>query len=572
MKKLYTLLLVIAALLSAEKLYPQFASSVTQFPFVNGQTADGSPMCENGIIYDDGTWENGYGWSPNFGTGKWVMKFTPPSYPWTMNQFCIALTRYSENAPSTWTFDIEIWDTTGAGGSPGTLVHSIPNQTATGLPVWPSVQWFDFYVSGIPAFQNGSYYIGISYTPVGERYIGADESPTTPLRPGYGYIQAYGWSTVQNYFPLYRAMGIRVDSTVQVVLAHDYAVGPFLSMPTLFTQGQTYNIKARIRNLGSSNESGVPIKFFVDNSQAGSVTLSLNAGATDSVSFPWTAAGGSHTLRIWSELSTDFNRANDTVTATVFVLNGTPTPGGQLTACRYGLNLGIYDHQETLDSIQVTIPAWAFGILDVNVLIDTVFHTWDGDLDYTLSHSGTSVMIINRVGSSGDNFIGTHLDDSAATPIAGSSPPFTGNFKPSLPLAAFNNPTASPNGYWKLRIYDNASGDTGVLKAWCLEISYYKITGGIETIEVPNFYALGQNYPNPFNPSTKIEYYIPRYGNVKLMVYDITGREVAVLVNGYKNPGIYTVDFDASSLSSGMYFYKIQSGIFTSVKKMVLLK
>ena len=571
MKK-FLLFIITSALFSVSSVYAQYATTVTQFPFITGPKADGAPMCLGGLVYDDGTWENGYGWSPNFGTGKWVMKFTPLSYPWTMNQFCIALTRYSINAPSTWTFDIEIWDTTGAGGSPGTLVQSIPNQTATGLPVWPSVQWFDFYVSGIPAFQNGSYYIGISYTPVGERYIGADESPTTPLRPGYGYIQAYGWSTIQYYFPFYRAMGIRVDSTGQVVLAHDYAVGPFLSMPTLFTQGQTYNIKARIRNLGSSNESGVPIKFFVDNSQAGSVTFSLNAGATDSVSFPWTAAGGNHTLRIWSELSTDLNRANDTVTTSVFVLNGTPTPGGQLTVCHHSLNLGILDNQETLDSIQVTIPVWAFGIEDVNVLIDTVFHTWDSDLDYTLSHSGTSVVIIYRVDGSGNNFIGTHLDDSSMTSIGSGLAPFTGKFRPSHPLAAFNNPTASPNGYWKLRIYDNAAGDTGVLKAWCLEISYYKITGGIETIEVPNFYALGQNYPNPFNPTTKIEYYIPRSGNVKLTVYDLTGREVAVLVDENKNPGIYSVNFNASLLSSGVYFYKIVSGTFTDVKKMVLLK
>ena len=567
MKK-FLLFIITSALFSVSSVYAQYATQVTKLPFINGPKADGSPMCANGLVYDDNTWENGYGWSPNFGTGKWVLKFTPLSYPWTMNQFCIALTRVPSGS-STWTFDIEIWDTTGAGGSPGTLVHSIPNQTATGLPVWPSVQWFDFNnLTGIPPLQNGSYYIGISYAPIGQRYVGGDESVTTPLRPGYGYIQN-GWGTIQSFFPFYRAIGIRVESSL---FAHDFAVGPFLSLPDTFTVGNSYNIKAMVRNLGSSNESGVPIKFFVDNTQAGSVTFSLNAGATDSVSFPWTAAGGSHTLRIWSELSTDLNRANDTVTTSVFVLNGTPTPGGQLTACRYGLNLGIYDHQETLDSVQVTISPWAFGIEDVNVLIDTVFHTYDADLDYTLSHSGTSVIIIYHVGGSGDNFIGTHLDDSAATLIASGSPPFTGNFKPTLPLAAFNSFTANPNGYWRLRIWDNFNLDTGMLKAWCLEISYYKITGGIETIEVPNFYAMSQNYPNPFNPSTKIEYYIPRSGNVKMTVYDITGREVTVLVNENKNPGIYSVDFNASSLSSGVYFYRMVSGSFTDTKKMLVIK
>lgn len=83
---------------------------------------------------------------------------------------------------------------------------------------------------------------------------------------------------------------------------------------------------------------------------------------------------------------------------------------------------------------------------------------------------------------------------------------------------------------------------------------------------------MGQNYPNPFNPSTKIEYAIPRPGDTKITVYDILGKEVAVLVNEFKYPGIYTVDFDASALSSGVYFYKLQSGSFADTKKMLMLK
>ena len=93
-----------------------------------------------------------------------------------------------------------------------------------------------------------------------------------------------------------------------------------------------------------------------------------------------------------------------------------------------------------------------------------------------------------------------------------------------------------------------------------------------KTDVLPVTYSLSQNYPNPFNPSTKIHYSIPREGNVTLKIYNIIGQEVASLVNEYQKPGNYEVNFNASLLASGMYIYRIQSGSFTDVKKMILLK
>jgi hypothetical protein len=87
-----------------------------------------------------------------------------------------------------------------------------------------------------------------------------------------------------------------------------------------------------------------------------------------------------------------------------------------------------------------------------------------------------------------------------------------------------------------------------------------------------NKYELLQNFPNPFNPITNIQYQIVNQGMVTLKVYDILGREVKVLVNEIKNPGKFIVSFDASSLSSGIYFYKLTAGEFTNVKRMVLVK
>ncbi len=85
-------------------------------------------------------------------------------------------------------------------------------------------------------------------------------------------------------------------------------------------------------------------------------------------------------------------------------------------------------------------------------------------------------------------------------------------------------------------------------------------------------YALSQNYPNPFNPSTQISYQIPNDGFVTFKIYDITGQEVKTLVNQAQSKGRYEINFDASNLSSGVYFYRLNSGSFTKSMKMLLLK
>ncbi len=95
---------------------------------------------------------------------------------------------------------------------------------------------------------------------------------------------------------------------------------------------------------------------------------------------------------------------------------------------------------------------------------------------------------------------------------------------------------------------------------------------GIKNELSVNEFVLTQNNPNPFNPSTVINYSIKKEGLVTIKVYNVLGKEVATLVNENKPEGIYEAEFDASSLPSGMYVYKMQAGSFTDVKKMLLLK
>jgi hypothetical protein len=108
-----------------------------------------------------------------------------------------------------------------------------------------------------------------------------------------------------------------------------------------------------------------------------------------------------------------------------------------------------------------------------------------------------------------------------------------------------------------------------------LDLIGVSTTTGINNIssKIPDSYQLNQNYPNPFNPVTKINFSVPKTGLVTLKVYDLLGKEVSTLVNEVTNAGTYSVDFDASSsLTSGIYFYKLESNGFSAVKKMMLVK
>jgi hypothetical protein len=90
--------------------------------------------------------------------------------------------------------------------------------------------------------------------------------------------------------------------------------------------------------------------------------------------------------------------------------------------------------------------------------------------------------------------------------------------------------------------------------------------------QLPLRFALEQNYPNPFNPTTLIRYELPRMSDVNLAVYDMLGREVALLVNERKGPGRYSVEFQASVSATGVYFCRLTAGAFTQTRKMLVVR
>jgi hypothetical protein len=109
---------------------------------------------------------------------------------------------------------------------------------------------------------------------------------------------------------------------------------------------------------------------------------------------------------------------------------------------------------------------------------------------------------------------------------------------------------------------------------WAEPTIKVRIPSGVGIImrEIPKDYVLSQNYPNPFNPSTIIEYELPLASYVSLKVFNVLGLEVATPVNEVKPAGRFTSHLDASSMPSGVYFYRLQAGDFVVTKRLVVLK
>ncbi len=262
--------------------------------------------------------------------------------------------------------------------------------------------------------------------------------------------------------------------------------------------------------------------------------------------------------------------------------SGTNPPGSVAPAERFSYTVGKFKVAASTTTPKIcpnsstiydTITIAPFSpnnyVIDVDVRIN-ISHRTDSDVDlYLLKNTSQSELTTDN-GGSGDSYWNTVFDDEASIFITSGSSPFTGRYKPETPLTVFDG--IPVEGEWILKFTDDASGNYGTLDSWMLEITYANFIGIPQTMRIPSRFALHQNYPNPFNPIAKIRYDIPKETFVEMKVFDILGRETAVLVNETRKPGIYTVEFDGTNLASGVYFYTMKTGDFYGVKKMVLVK
>jgi len=135
----------------------------------------------------------------------------------------------------------------------------------------------------------------------------------------------------------------------------------------------------------------------------------------------------------------------------------------------------------------------------------------------------------------------------------------------------------SSNFRIRFRLYSD--GNTTATGWYVDDIKITTYNGGISGVEenngnglIPMKYSLEQNFPNPFNPETQINYSVAKNGFVKISVFDLLGREISVLVNEVKNAGYYSVNLNASNLSSGVYFYRMSCNGFVDTRKLTFIK
>lgn len=229
--------------------------------------------------------------------------------------------------------------------------------------------------------------------------------------------------------------------------------------------------------------------------------------------------------------------------------------------------LGIYEDEKTMFAVYYDVngtESWSYNdapriwldsdpyysnpALSTSIIIDNTDIYISGALDYGAGNSNFTTIRIDNSG----NVIGNAMFTAEWAGRLQNS--LRSNDK--LNLICADHIYANAYDYIKIINYDFKSIVTEVKTKDYIAKDFY----------------LEQNYPNPFNPSTQIQYQIAKAGNVTIKVYDVLGNEISTLVQEFKQPGKYSVIWNASQLPSGIYFYKLQSGSFSETKKMILIR
>lgn len=235
--------------------------------------------------------------------------------------------------------------------------------------------------------------------------------------------------------------------------------------------------------------------------------------------------------------------------------------------CSSGTPLPITDFQNTLDEISITSNG---DIVDLNLKID-ITHPRTGELKLIIKGpDNTSVMLSDRNGAEGDNYTNTFFDDQASLSITEANAPFSGSFRPQFPLSAFNGKPVA--GTWQIRVNDSGAGNSGTLNNWCLHMLYLDPTIGIEENGNNNVGFLDQNYPNPVTDATTIAFRLTSPSNLRLTLFDIYGKRVAELASGHYEAGNHIIVSNLKQLSTGRYFYRLQTDNINETRSLVIIR
>jgi len=365
------------------------------------------------------------------------------------------------------------------------------------------------------------------------------------------------------------------------VPACDMQTGPFISMPEYFLTGNNYDIKAKVKNVGTASQTNIPVKFFVNGVQYGATQTisSLAPGAIDtSRVFVWTpSVNGSTNLKICAALGCDSNRTNDTVATFVtvglylmFCDNFTAGAGNWTIANNGGTCVWGVRPQRGYQMPPAAVGNCFSADVDLCGPGTTINST------ATLADVMDCTFVVNTYCEFDNDFMILGSDQAKFDLSTNGGTTWINKFTWTTYHRNTHEVVSLPEAYGKPNVKIRF---TSIQPGWdwwwaidnvCIKGSV--VNGVPAKNNLPVKYLLTQNYPNPFNPTTVISYQLPKSGNVKLVVFDVLGREVQTLVNEYKAAGRYEVTFNGTSLSSGLYFYRITSGTFTDVKKMLMIK
>jgi hypothetical protein len=389
------------------------------------------------------------------------------------------------------------------------------------------------------------------------------------------------------FWPLQSRIVFLAASTLSQNIYFALACGPYVAPNKTVLDKEQYlagdngNLKVYFKNKGLMNAQNVKIELTSQspliNIQTNSFSYpSVNTFATDSISFPFTVAGNApNNGAIKATLKIKQNDTNTVYIKDIYVVVG----GGNillLDSAENGISRWTAAGGWGVTTSQFYSPSNCFADSPTGNYTNTT--TRSLTLTNSINVSASPVLILS--------YWYKHTIDTLDNAYVEVSPDNGTTWQ----SAKFYNKTVSTWTKEVIDITDLAGGSAsmklrfslvsnGTIVADGIYIDNIKLTSYNSTPtgitvnnEIPGQFSLSQNYPNPFNPVTVINYSIPAGNNVTLKVYNIIGKEVMTLVNERQNAGNYSVTFDGGSLSSGMYYYKMESGNFMDTKKMILIK
>lgn len=232
--------------------------------------------------------------------------------------------------------------------------------------------------------------------------------------------------------------------------------------------------------------------------------------------------------------------------------------------CSPNTPLPINDNANTYDQFTVMENG---TLLDLDVLID-ITHPRTYELRLLLiAPDNTSTLMSDRNGGEGDNYTQTVFDDQADQSIEEGVAPFTGHFRSENPFSPLLNKQIA--GTWKLRIVESGSSNTGTLNQWCLHFLFKDLDIATTDLSVNTKAILFQNQPNPAADVTSIKFHLTDACEMSLTLYDSRGTRISTITSGSFQAGDHLIVTSLAGVETGVYFYRLESELFTQTRKLI---